>query len=286
MKLNFSDILSLFVPHYICSAFITSFFIFFLSSGEIITSTFSFSIILYSICIIAFNSYNMVFDIDIDKLNKPLRPIPSQKISRKIVLYLSIFLFLLAIFSALLINWQLALLFSAFFVEAIFYSTPPLRLRRFLLFSNFNAAFIFGLIPLLMVKLVTNLSLPLEFSLYILALIFIVATVKDYEDIRGEKLIGIKTIPNFFGVSFSNKLVFGGYFFLHFLMVLLFILKSNLIFLTVSLLGLVFSLLIYLQLRKFKFSISTKIHSPLVNFTLFFTYLIQSIFILASWGVS
>ncbi|MFH1256814.1 MAG: UbiA family prenyltransferase [Candidatus Diapherotrites archaeon] len=281
MRLSFSDLLSIFVPHYILSAVITTFFVFFLSSGSVVEQNLIFGIILYATCIVAFNAYNMVFDEDIDSINKPLRPIPSKKISKGKILSLSISLFLLSIFLAILVNWQLSILFFAFFIEAIIYSTPPLRLRKILFFHNLNATLIFGLIPIFISRIVTGLILPLEFSFYLISLIFVTATVKDYEDISGEKKFKIKTIPNYFGIDISNKFILFGYFFLHFFMALFFIFikfSSGLLFAAIC--GIIFSLTIYSKLVNFENSTETKIHSPLVNFVLFFTYLVQLIFII------
>ena len=284
MNLNFTDILSIFVPHYVLSALITVSLLFYVASGKIFEFPLIAGIILYSIGIVAFNSYNMVFDTDIDKINKPDRPIPSGRISKKIIFLLSIALFSLTIILSIFLNIWLSLLFLLFFSEAILYSTPPIRLRKFFLFHNINATIIFALIPIGIILTLTNKIIPLEFIFYLIGLVFVTATIKDYEDIEGEKRFGIKTIPNKLGIDFANRFIFTGFLFLHLLCTLFFIfIRPILVFAYVSVLGAFFSLIIFWKLKSANKLIRYKIHSPLVNFVLFFTYLIQLLFLIAAF---
>jgi len=211
-----SDILSLTVPQYAFIPIITTLMLFFVSSTDkIIPPKLIIAIGLYIAAVLAFNLYNMAFDGDIDKINKPNRPIPAGRISAKKIICISSLIFIVTFVLGFIVNFWLGLVFLLFYIEAILYSTPPIRLRKYFLFHNINAMLIFAICPIVLVFIGANVNIPLPFSLYIVLLLFCSSMIKDFEDIKGEKKIGIKTIPNVFGIKKASLLLLVSLIFLH-----------------------------------------------------------------------
>ncbi|MEM3341754.1 MAG: UbiA family prenyltransferase, partial [Thermoplasmata archaeon] len=84
----------------------------------------------------ASNSLNGVYDYDIDKINKPNRPLPSGMVTKDEALTISIIFYLLALFRAVLTNAQFGAIMFLIILITVFYSVPPLRLKKRLWLSN------------------------------------------------------------------------------------------------------------------------------------------------------
>ncbi len=144
----------------------------------------------------AANSINDYFDVNIDKINKPYRPIPSGRLTRKESFIFSIILFSLGTFLTAFINWKALViaLLSCFVLYA--YSA---HLKRTVLWGNFSVslmtalAFIFGGIA---VDRLNAAIIPAGFAfLYH----FGREIIKDMEDREGDMSEGIRTLPLVYG---------------------------------------------------------------------------------------
>jgi geranylgeranylglycerol-phosphate geranylgeranyltransferase len=145
---------------------------------------------------------NDYFDYKIDKVNKPERPIPSGRLSRKIALIYSLSLFSLAnIIAIIFLNFQTFLLSIANTITLILYSW---RIKRFPLLGNFcvswfvASTFIFGSV----------LGDGVTVTIFILFLMAFSTNVgreiaKSIEDVKGDKKSKIKTLPIVAGKNFS-----------------------------------------------------------------------------------
>jgi geranylgeranylglycerol-phosphate geranylgeranyltransferase len=139
------------------------------------------------------NSINDYFDFGVDKINNPDKPIPSEKIVRKRVLYFSILLFLLGITISYFINPYVFLLvvFNVFVLSLyskIKENTPfGSLIIAYLVFS----VFLFG-------GLVTN-SIGLVVILGALAALATIAReiTKDIEDVKGDKYKKTTLVTNY-----------------------------------------------------------------------------------------
>lgn len=156
------------------------------------------------------NMLNDYFDFEVDKINKPYRPIPAKKITRGDTLMLSLALFFLGIALTKNINiycFTLAILNSLFL---IFYGKYS---KKLLLVSNFGISyliasiFVFGAlapagltIPPSQIKILTVLSacaFLMTFSREI---------IKDIEDVEGDKERYAVTLPIKFGKKRAHHL--------------------------------------------------------------------------------
>lgn len=94
----------------------------------------------------ASNSLNQIFDLDIDRINKPQRPLPSGQISLPHAWLVTVILYSLTIGASFLVNLTFGALVLIAALCTIIYSVPPLRTKRHWLLSNMTIAFIRGVV--------------------------------------------------------------------------------------------------------------------------------------------
>jgi geranylgeranylglycerol-phosphate geranylgeranyltransferase len=147
----------------------------------------------------AANVINDYYDIEIDKINKPHRPIAAGIITPKEGFIYSLVLFLLGMVCGYIINW-LAFMVSVFSSMLLFLYSY--RLKRIVLWGNISVslatalAFIYGGIA---VNRLSYALIPATFSLfYHLGR----EIIKDVEDIEGDRADKIKTLP----IAYGEKL--------------------------------------------------------------------------------
>jgi len=140
----------------------------------------------------AANVINDYYDVEIDKINKPYRPIAAGIITLNQAFVFSMTLFLVGIVLGGLINWQ-ALVVSVFSAALLFLYSY--RLKRTVLWGNLSVslvtalAFIYGGIA---VNRLGFALIPATFSFfYHLGR----EIIKDVEDIEGDRADHIQTLP-------------------------------------------------------------------------------------------
>jgi geranylgeranylglycerol-phosphate geranylgeranyltransferase len=141
------------------------------------------------------NAINDYYDIEIDKVNKPRRPIPSGRISTSAALYFSLALFAAGTVSAFMINVPCAIIASFNSLLLIYYAKI---LKRTAFLGNLAVGYLTGS-TFLFGGAVFFESGGLEsvFVLFLLATLATVAReiVKDIEDIDGDIKDGAYTLP-------------------------------------------------------------------------------------------
>ncbi|MCF6270631.1 MAG: geranylgeranylglycerol-phosphate geranylgeranyltransferase [Melioribacteraceae bacterium] len=151
------------------------------------------------------NIINDFFDIEIDKINRPDRPLPSGDISSTTALniYASITFFAFA-----LSYYNLGFnAFSIVVATSIMMFLYSYELKRTPLLGNIVVAFFTGLAFLFGSVVVGSIYcgiIPMTFA-FLISLMR--ELVKDIEDIEGDKSIGILTFPIKYGVDNSVKLI-------------------------------------------------------------------------------
>jgi geranylgeranylglycerol-phosphate geranylgeranyltransferase len=146
------------------------------------------------------NVINDFFDVDIDRINKPSRPLPQGDITLRAALIWSFLLFLAGLVLSLLVK-PLSLLIA--FVACAFLILYSSILKKTLLWGN------------LMVSVVSALAFVYggiateDFTLSLIPAVFALLfhlgreVLKDIEDIRGDSSAGASTLPIKWGVKFS-----------------------------------------------------------------------------------
>jgi 4-hydroxybenzoate polyprenyltransferase len=152
------------------------------------------------------NAHNDIIDFEIDKINRPKRPLPSGKISIKAVYGMLGILFFFTMFFSLLAGVKFAFLFLIASLLSIAYNC---FLKGLPLVGNFTVALLATtpvIIPII------NFGLP-QLELYILAFFAFMLTfareiIKDIEDMEGDKSQNLKTFPLLAGINLSLALAF------------------------------------------------------------------------------
>lgn len=141
------------------------------------------------------NAINDYFDVDIDRINKPERPIPSGRIKLSTALHFSLALFALGTLFAFMINPFCGIIALVNSLLLIYYART---LKRTAFLGNLavgyltGSAFLFG-----GAVFFKSGGLESVFVLFLLATLATVAReiVKDIEDIEGDVKDGARTLP-------------------------------------------------------------------------------------------
>ncbi len=158
---------------------------------------------------VASNAVNQIFDLKIDAINKPARPLPAGTISCRAAWLFAAVFFALSLWLAWLAHPPeggrecfLIVLVASLLVYA--YSGPPFRTKRWGLLANLTIALPRGLLlPVSGWSAVATVRdgepwfLGIIFGLFILG----AATTKDFSDMEGDRAQGCITIPLRFGVK-------------------------------------------------------------------------------------
>ncbi|MCA9449844.1 MAG: UbiA family prenyltransferase, partial [Candidatus Omnitrophica bacterium] len=154
----------------------------------------------------ASNALNQIYDLDIDRVNKPERPLPAGTLSLREAWIFSIVCYVLTIVLSAYVNFEffVIVVFTALLTYA--YSGPPFRTKRFGILANLTIAVPRGcLLKVAGWSAVATVLDPepwwigMIFGLYVLGS----ATTKDYSDIEGDRAYGCRTLPIRFGIEKS-----------------------------------------------------------------------------------
>lgn len=152
----------------------------------------------------ASNVTNQIFDLEIDRLNKPDRILPSGGLSVREAWTFALFFFCLSWVTAWSVPnkqfFAIVLLASAI---TFFYSSPPLRTKRFPFLANLWIAIPRG--TLLMVSGWASVRDIWHREIWVIGAIFGLfvfgaTTTKDFSDLEGDKRYGCRTVPAVLGV--------------------------------------------------------------------------------------
>ena len=155
------------------------------------------------------NSMNQIHDLKIDKVNKPLRPLPAHLLNKTQVEKISTGLLMTGVLLALIL-W--VLVSPIFFIigclglsTALLYSVPKIRLKKYPIISTAIMGFGYG--PFLFI-FGWVIYQPLE-SIPIWPLLFLyfhevfILITKDYRDLEGDKKYQIRTLPTILGKRYA-----------------------------------------------------------------------------------
>lgn len=152
----------------------------------------------------ASNGINQIYDLPLDAINKPNRPLPSGRMSVGEAGRLTAVLYVIALALAALVNRECFLLaaVAAFLTWA--YSAPPFRTKRHAIAANLTIAIPRGL----MLKVagwttVKHFDTPEPWYIGAIFFLFLVgaATTKDFADMKGDAAHGCITLPVRYGVK-------------------------------------------------------------------------------------
>ncbi len=144
------------------------------------------------------NTINDYFDYEIDKINRPERPLPRGAMSRKTAFLYSVSLLTFGLILAYMINmWAFILAIIAYITMLIY----AWKLKPMPFVGNLTVAALTGATPLYGAAGVGKLGL----AGYLAICAFLVNVsreiMKDIEDIEGDRIKGAKTLPIIWGLK-------------------------------------------------------------------------------------
>lgn len=163
----------------------------------------------------ASNAWNQAFDVDIDRVNKPERPIPSGRATVPEAMRLGHLGAVLSLAAGGLHAWLAGTpWFLACVALGIFatwsYSAPPLRTKRSMLGALATIAIPRGfLVPVAAWSVVAAPGTAEPFLLGLIPGLFVLgaAATKDFADVAGDRAHGCRTLPVVLGPARAAKIV-------------------------------------------------------------------------------
>lgn len=153
------------------------------------------------------DAINDIFDVEIDRVNKPWRPLPSGAVSKRAATYLVVILAILGVGSAYLLGNEIVLMSLIALATSLLYAV---FLRKVPLVKNVTVAGLTAIAAIYGALSTINTDLPAV--MYVIAFIVfwcIVAreTIKDRADIAGDTVAGVQTFASRFGRNKATTLI-------------------------------------------------------------------------------
>ncbi len=179
----------------------------------------------------ASNCMNAAYDAHIDRINKPYRPIPRGLITRDEASSLAFLLYFIALFRAILISYQFFALVLLISIITIYYSMPPVRLKKRFWVNNLTIAFARGLLGFLAGwTIFGDPTDPTPWVIGSILFIYLVGatTSKDFTDVEGDRKYGMRTLPVVYGPK-RAALISGPFFIVPFILIPISVLRGYLV---------------------------------------------------------
>ena len=151
------------------------------------------------------NVLNDFIDYKIDLINRPHRPIPSGNVKPSVAFYMALFFFIVGCLLCMKLNGN-AKTIGIFIAMPIMvlYTT---YLKRLPLIGNLAVAFTIGLSFVFCGAAFNSFSSMIVPMILCFLLSFVRELIKDIADIEGDKALGLKTFPIYYGIEKSKNFV-------------------------------------------------------------------------------
>jgi len=150
------------------------------------------------------NIINDIFDVDIDKINRPNRVLPKGDWSKKDAIIIYSGLLVVSTFLSFNVNFTVFTFVTATNILLFLYSY---RIKKMILTDNFIVAAIVGSAFLVGASSVGNISAGIIPFIFAFLINFAREILKDIEDIKGDVSVGLISFPSKFGIENSKKII-------------------------------------------------------------------------------
>ncbi len=150
------------------------------------------------------NVINDIWDYETDLINKPNRPLPSERVSKKAALNLYFSLVLLSGILAEILGWAILGIIIFSHLLLLIYS---IGLKKIPFLGNFVVSFLTGFVFIFGGIIAGSVIAAVIPAVFAFLINFAREGIKTIEDIPGDKSAGITTFPQLFGIDFSRKLI-------------------------------------------------------------------------------
>lgn len=152
------------------------------------------------------NAHNDIVDFEIDKINRPNRPLPSGRISLEQAQVAAFISFFWAMILGVAVSIEFALLFAVIGALCFVYNR---YLKGIPLAGNFTVAILTCTSIIIPIAHLGTPQPKLVTLLYFAFMLTLAREItKDIEDITGDASLGLKTFPIRFGIKSSLAIVF------------------------------------------------------------------------------
>ena len=174
------------------------------SSGNLNLSPVLLAALAASLTAAAGNVINDYFDVGIDKINRPDRPLPSGKISLKAA---SSFYLFLVIVSLVVASFVTLYIFLVVLLANNLLFLYSYNLKRIPLIGNIIVSFLTGFTFIYGGLIAGNPKAAIVPAVFAFLINMIREIVKDIEDIKGDKAVGVITFPSKYGIRLTKHLL-------------------------------------------------------------------------------
>ena len=151
------------------------------------------------------NALNDYCDSEIDKINRPKRPIPMGLVSKKGALIFSTLLFISSLLFAIPIwDLQVAIVLG---IALLFLITYSLFFKMRVFVGNLIVSLILGMAFLFGTIIFGDILKGIVPFFLAFAFTLIREMVKDMQDVEGDRALGVNTLPMKYGINTSKHLV-------------------------------------------------------------------------------
>jgi 4-hydroxybenzoate polyprenyltransferase len=167
-----------------------------------------YGIVAVSFCLLGTNLINQIADIEIDRINKPHRPLTSGKMSIKTATIITWLLYTGAVVASILASSMMLILTSIYIFLGVGYSLRPLRFKDKFFISNLTIAIWYNFINFLIGWVVFKPAQTAPYALLFLLFFYDIIAInsKDYPDVEGDRQYGAKTLPVLIGIEKALRL--------------------------------------------------------------------------------
>jgi geranylgeranylglycerol-phosphate geranylgeranyltransferase len=152
------------------------------------------------------NVMNDYFDLEIDRINKPKRAIPSGQISLISAAWWAVILSVIGLVLSLFLDLVMAMIAAGILVLLVAYSW---RLKHTFLLGNVAVGFMSAMTVVYGGMAVGNVQSTIVLAFVILLFIFCREILKTIEDYEGDRLLGARTVAVVLGKVSALRLFFG-----------------------------------------------------------------------------
>lgn len=150
------------------------------------------------------NVINDVWDYESDLINKPGRPIPSGKITKREALVFYLFLVLISVAMAAALN---PVIFSIILLSNMLLLMYSIQLKKIILLGNIIISFLTGFVFIYGGIIGGNTGAAVIPALFAILINLSREGIKSIDDIAGDKSTGTVTFPQKYGIDYSKKLI-------------------------------------------------------------------------------
>ncbi len=145
---------------------------------------------------------NQIVDVELDKIVKPDRPLPSGKITTEQAISVATALLMSSLLLSMLVSQMFVICITMLLFFAAWYSLPPLSPRKVNpILNNLWVSISRGLIPILAVQVAAGSPIDVTMSIGVFLWVMALQPTKDVTDVEGDRMMGIKTVLTELGVD-------------------------------------------------------------------------------------